>query len=151
MHATLKQRLSVTLISLCVIAGTINAQAGMLTKPGTIKEAGKLKTVPVQPSLATVSVEHGKPEKKSVLVSPYEHKWQAYKGESLQSLMVRWAGYAGYQVAWDAPYDYQINASFEISGDFTGVIKQLFDEFSNSDRPMKIDIYNQQKLVHVSP
>lgn len=162
MDAILKQRLLVTLVSLCIMSGTMNAQAGMLIEPGKIKnalpqvsikptDAGKLKTVPLQSSQKMVSVENETFIKKSFPMSPAEHKWLAYKGESLQSLMVRWAGYAGYQVVWDAPYDYQINASFELSGSFSGVIKQLFDEFGNSDRPMKIDIYNQQKLVHVGP
>lgn len=62
---------------------------------------------------------------------------------------MRWAGYVGYQVVWDAPYDYPIKASFELTGNFPGVIKQLFDEFGDAERPMKIDIYNQQKLIHV--
>ncbi|EAA5550576.1 hypothetical protein ZY50_22505 [Salmonella enterica subsp. enterica] len=156
MDIDLKQWLSVFLISFCVISGEINAQAGMLTKPGNIKkvfsqtklqsiDSGKLKTAPF--ANAGKSGRVFKPG--SPVIKPVKHRWLAYKGESLQSLTVRWAEYVGYQVVWEAPYDYPINASFELTGDFPGVIKQLFDEFSDSERPMKIDIYNQQKLVHV--
>ncbi|EBP3978175.1 toxin co-regulated pilus biosynthesis Q family protein (plasmid) [Salmonella enterica subsp. salamae] len=166
MDTIIKQQLSVTLISLCVVASLTNVHAGMLNGPGNINNAphdvstnstnlGKLRTVSLQTPITSSSVELTKPEKKTVqmppITPPLGKTWLAYKGESLQSLTVRWADYVGYQVAWDAPYDYQINASFALSGDFPGVIKQLFDEFGNSDRPMKVDIYNQQKLVHVGP
>lgn len=166
MDKIIKQQLSVTLISVCVVASLINAHAGMLNGPGHINDAshdvstnltepGKARTVPLQPPLSASSAVLKNTEKKAVQVLPLnrpaEQKWLAYKGESLQSLTVRWADYVGYQVAWDAPYDYQINASFVLSGDFPGVIKKLFDEFGNSDRPMKVDIYNQQKLVHIGP
>ncbi|ECE3935457.1 hypothetical protein DAE39_21570 [Salmonella enterica] len=152
MNINYKQLFSFLLISFCVISGTIDAQARMLTAHGNVKEikpqsisvdSGKLKTVPL--------VKAGNSERKSVspVINPADHRWLAYKGESLQSLIVRWAGYVGYQVVWDAPYDYPIKASFELAGNFPGVIKQLFDEFGDAERPMKIDIYNQQKLIHV--
>ncbi|EKN6179119.1 hypothetical protein DVQ78_21365, partial [Yersinia enterocolitica] len=78
-------------------------------------------------------------------------QWKAIAGESLQILTTRWSESAGYQIVWDVPYDYQIEAGFQLQGDFPQAITQLFDAFINSDRPMKVDIYKQQRLIHIAP
>lgn len=78
-----------------------------------------------------------------------ESTWKAESGDSLQALITKWGNRAGYKVVWDVPFDYPIDASFEIKGDFSHATTELFNAFISSDRPMKVDIYKQQKLIHI--
>ncbi|EHJ2437152.1 TPA: TcpQ domain-containing protein [Salmonella enterica subsp. enterica serovar Bahrenfeld] len=112
--------------------GSMRSSTGVLDSISSLKTASEIAATKSKP-----------------IVAPASNYWIANRGESLQALTVRWAELAGYQVVWDIPYDYQIDASFVLNGSFIDVIKKLYNEFSNSDRPMKIDIYKQQKLIHV--
>lgn len=84
-------------------------------------------------------------------VKPDQQLWDSYAGESLQALVASWSAQVGYQMVWDVPYDYKIEASFTLNGTFEQAITQLFNAFISSDQPMKVDIYQQQKLIHVAP
>ncbi|WP_239043161.1 TcpQ domain-containing protein [Citrobacter freundii] len=112
--------------------GSMHGSAGGLSSISSLKTASEIAAT-----------------KSKSIVAPASNYWIANRGESLQDLTVRWAELAGYQVVWDIPYDYHIDASFVLNGGFIDVIKKLYNEFGNSERPMKIDIYKQQKLIHV--
>lgn len=75
--------------------------------------------------------------------------WQAVPGQSLRQVAKTWASRAGYEVVWDAGFDYPVRASLRMDGDFIHAITGLFDAYAAADRPLSVDIYKEQKLVHV--
>ncbi|NII55590.1 toxin co-regulated pilus biosynthesis Q family protein [Luteibacter sp. SG786] len=75
--------------------------------------------------------------------------WQAVPGQSLRQVAKTWASRAGYEVVWDAGFDYPVRASLRMDGDFINAITGLFDAYAAADRPLSVDIYKEQKLVHV--
>lgn len=75
--------------------------------------------------------------------------WQALPGQSLKEVTATWAGMAGYELVWDAGYDFPIRAALQMQGDFVGAMTSLFNAYAAADRPLLVDIYKEQKLVRV--
>ena len=75
--------------------------------------------------------------------------WQAAPGQSLRQVTQGWAARAGYEVVWDADFDYPVRATLRMDGDFINAMTGLFNAYAAADRPLSIDIYKEQKLVHV--
>lgn len=75
--------------------------------------------------------------------------WQALSGQSLRDAAAAWSSRAGYELVWDADYDFPIRANVRLKGDFVHVLTNLFNAYASADRPLTVDIYKEQKLVHV--
>jgi type IV pili sensor histidine kinase/response regulator len=67
----------------------------------------------------------------------------------LRDVVADWTEHAGYQLVWDASYDFPIRASISVDGDFVEAMTKLFDAYATADRPLLVDIYKEQRLVHV--
>ncbi|ANI21653.1 hypothetical protein AB870_16040 [Pandoraea faecigallinarum] len=78
-------------------------------------------------------------------------KWEVLQGASLQDGLKRWADAMGYELVWDAPYDFPIRASLVFDGDFVAAVTKLFDAYRDAGRPLQVDIYKEQRLVRVFP
>lgn len=78
-------------------------------------------------------------------------KWEVLQGASLQDGLKRWADAMGYELVWDAPYDFPIRASLVFDGDFVAAVTKLFDAYREAGRPLQVDIYKEQRLVRVFP
>ncbi len=91
---------------------------------------------PVTPPLAPATATH-------------PNVWQAVPGQSLRQVTQIWASRAGYEVVWDAGFDYPVRANLRMDGDFIKAMTGLFNAYAAADRPLSVDIYQEQKLVHV--
>ncbi|WP_321876065.1 toxin co-regulated pilus biosynthesis Q family protein [Burkholderia cenocepacia] len=78
-------------------------------------------------------------------------QWRLLQGTSLHEGLKLWTDSMNYELVWDAPYDFPIRASLSFSGDLVGAITQLFDAYRLADRPLQVDIYEEQHLVRVHP
>lgn len=76
--------------------------------------------------------------------------WCAMPGETLRAVVSTWARRAGYECLWSASYDYPVHASLQFQGDFIQALSRLFDGYQNVPRPFTVDVYQEQKLVHVA-
>lgn len=76
-------------------------------------------------------------------------QWSANAGDTLHETVEKWAQTASYQIVWDASYDFPIRAGFHLEGDFFQALKQLFEAYERADRPLRVDVYKAQNLVHI--
>ncbi|MCW7760540.1 toxin co-regulated pilus biosynthesis Q family protein [Photorhabdus luminescens] len=75
--------------------------------------------------------------------------WAATPGQTLRDVTQEWASRSGYQVVWDASYDFPIRASLRFNGTFIHAVSELFEAYTMANRPFVVDIYQEQRLVHV--
>ncbi|MER2473597.1 toxin co-regulated pilus biosynthesis Q family protein [Photorhabdus laumondii] len=75
--------------------------------------------------------------------------WTATSGQTLRDVIQVWASRSGYEVVWDASYDFPIRANLRFSGTFIQAVSALFDAYTMANRPFSVDIYQEQRLVHV--
>lgn len=78
-------------------------------------------------------------------------KWEVLQGASLQDGVRRWTDVMGYELVWDAPYDFPIRASLAFDGDFVEAVGKLFDAYRDAGRPLQVDVYKEQRLMRVFP
>jgi len=77
--------------------------------------------------------------------------WTVLQGASLHDGLKRWTDAMGYELVWDAPYDFPIRARLAFGGDFVAAVTKLFDAYRDAGRPLQVDIYKEQRLVRVFP
>jgi type IV pili sensor histidine kinase/response regulator len=81
--------------------------------------------------------------------------WLAVSGQDLHQVAENWAQQAGYVLKWmpnyPSPYTYPIMADLNFRGKFISALTQLFNAYRMADRPFRVDIYKQQRLVVVMP
>ncbi len=78
-----------------------------------------------------------------------EETWQAFSGQSLRDTVAAWSSRAGYELVWDADYDFPVRAGIRLAGGFIQVVTNLFNAYAAADRPLSVDIFKEQKLVRV--
>lgn len=110
-------------------------------------------TTPVRAAPASaMPVLHEAPQTTTVepIAMPTSAKsWHASAPSSLRQVAQSWAEQGGYQLVWDADYDYPIRASLDIRGGFVDAIGNLFDLYTFAERPLRVDLYQEQRLVRV--
>ena len=80
----------------------------------------------------------------------HDHEaWQAFAGQSLRDTVADWSVKAGYELVWDADYDFPVRAGVRLDGDFIQVVTNLFNAYTSADRPLSVDIFKEQKLIRV--
>ncbi|OCQ53409.1 Toxin co-regulated pilus biosynthesis protein Q [Photorhabdus australis subsp. thailandensis] len=80
---------------------------------------------------------------------PVAAVWIATPGQTLRDVTQEWANKSGYQVVWDASYDFPIRAGLRFNGSFIHAVSELFEAYAMANRPFTVDIYQEQRLVHV--
>ncbi|WP_175885510.1 toxin co-regulated pilus biosynthesis Q family protein [Burkholderia sp. BCC0044] len=78
-----------------------------------------------------------------------QETWQALSGQSLRDTIAAWSSRAGYELVWDADYDFPVRAGIHLTGDFIDVVTNLFNAYAAADRPLSVDIFKEQNLVRV--
>ncbi|MBN6416931.1 TcpQ domain-containing protein [Escherichia coli] len=83
----------------------------------------------------------------------YNNKtWQVDKGDTLFSVVSRWAKVAGWQLIWDVKNTYCFLNSSVFYGDFVDSMKALFESPGiNSISPkLYVVFYTENNVVHIS-
>ncbi|MFA6279410.1 MAG: TcpQ domain-containing protein [Bdellovibrionales bacterium] len=70
--------------------------------------------------------------------------WVANSGDMLKKTLETWGRSANVEVSWQAEYDYPIQASVSLSGDFEGAVRSLLSGFQDA-KPQPVGyLYNNQ-------
>lgn len=77
--------------------------------------------------------------------------WQAKIGATLRESVSAWGDKAGWQVVWNADYDYPILAQLTFEGAFIDAIVGVFRSYEKAERPLLVDVHEVQKLIVISP
>jgi hypothetical protein len=51
---------------------------------------------------------------------------------------------------WDAEIDYQVPGTLSFEGDFLDAVRGLFKAYARAKRPLLVDAYPNQKIIHVT-
>ncbi|WP_052942157.1 toxin co-regulated pilus biosynthesis Q family protein [Chromobacterium violaceum] len=131
---------------LCVLAAVASAacMAGVAKPVVAAEPSLPLETITLPETSAPVA--ESLPAEQAM---PAADAWLAERGQSLRTVAQQWARKAGYELVWEADYDFPIAAALRFDGDFLDAMQKLFDAYAAADRPLVVNIYQEQKLVHV--
>ncbi len=63
--------------------------------------------------------------------------WQANRGQTLRSILEKWAQEADTALIWESNYDYPLQTDIEISGDFETAVRTVLDGLADANpRPL---------------
>lgn len=79
-----------------------------------------------------------------------ETVWKiTHADKTLRGLFDRWAKAAGWELAWDLPNDFKINAQAEINGDMKGAINKVIGAIKSAEVPFKAEFYSGNKVIRI--
>lgn len=70
-------------------------------------------------------------------------KWQAARGETLRTVLKRWADAAGTELYWSIDYDYRLAGDVDYAGNFDDAVSGLLEHYSDV-RPQPYGQMHQQ-------
>ena len=73
--------------------------------------------------------------------------WRAKQGQTLRSVLERWAEAAGWSVAWESNHTYFLQASARFGGSFVEATEDLTSSFEKADPPVFAHFYNGNNVV----
>ncbi len=76
--------------------------------------------------------------------TPPKPQWVARPGSTLKTSVQEWGKKAGWDVVWNADYDYPIKASLTFEGSFLDAITTLFRSYEKAEKPFWVDVYQKQ-------
>ncbi|WP_245336356.1 toxin co-regulated pilus biosynthesis Q family protein [Stenotrophomonas sp. PvP093] len=84
-------------------------------------------------------------------VAPPKPTWVANPGSTVRETLAHWSSKAGWAVPqWDAEIDYQVPGTLSFEGDFLDAVRGLFKAYARAKRPLLVDAYPNQKIIHVT-
>lgn len=77
-------------------------------------------------------------------------KWDIDSADrTLSTAMARWSAEAGWQLLWELPVDYEIDARTSISGTFPEAVEAVAKSMAQTDVPMKAIFYAGNKVLRI--
>jgi len=73
-----------------------------------------------------------------------ESVWTAEKGDTLRSVMKKWADTEGISLVWNSEYDYPIQADVTVVGTFESAVRNLLDGFSMASPKPAAKLYKNK-------
>jgi hypothetical protein len=71
-------------------------------------------------------------------------------GETLRTVLTRWADASGWQVVWEASHDYSLSAPARFVGDFREATTRLMESLQSNGAPFGAELYNANRVVRVT-
>ena len=68
---------------------------------------------------------------------------------TLSMTFARWAGMAGWQLIWELPLDYVIDASTQIGGSFEEAVEAVANSMTSAETPMQVIFYKGNKVLRI--
>jgi len=75
--------------------------------------------------------------------------WTVERGKMLSEVLLEWGDAAGYDVVWQSPHDYVIQADVHIRGTFPEAAGQVIESFADANPPIAADFYLSNKVLVV--
>lgn len=68
---------------------------------------------------------------------------------TLSRTFARWAADAGWQLLWEMPVDFRIDANTRVEGDFEQAVTAVADSMAGADTPMQVVLYHGNRVIRV--
>lgn len=76
--------------------------------------------------------------------------WEVYAADkTLKTTVARWAASAGWQLSWELPVDYELEASTSIPGSFEEAMEAVAKSMNRAEMPMKMIFYRSNKVIRI--
>ena len=71
--------------------------------------------------------------------------------KSIRSVLERWAKQAGWQLVWEVPVDFGVDASATLHGTFEEALQSVIDALAGSSTPIQAVLYRGNKVLRIVP
>jgi len=69
---------------------------------------------------------------------------------TLSKTFGRWAAEAGWQLLWELPVDFRIDANTRVEGDFEQAVTAVADSLAGAETPMQVVLYRGNHVIRVT-
>ncbi|SFQ01419.1 toxin co-regulated pilus biosynthesis Q family protein [Tranquillimonas alkanivorans] len=76
--------------------------------------------------------------------------WRTERGSSLRETLDAWSQHAGYQLIWEAPYDYDLTANATIEGSFLDAVGKTLSAFEHATPPIRGAVFPENQVLVIS-
>lgn len=99
---------------------------------------------PLQHTINANSDNHSLINNNSSNINSWTYK---LKDKNVSGLISKWAKMAGYQLIWHSKYDFTLQSSGVLEGEFKTVVNEVLKSFKNSEHPLKAEWYKNNVIV----
>jgi len=86
----------------------------------------------------------------AVDLKPTEQMWEIIVSDkTLNAAMARWAAQAGWQLLWELPVDYSVDARTTVRGSFEEAVNTVAKSMESAEIPMKAVFYQGNKVLRI--
>jgi hypothetical protein len=131
-------------------------QPSAATAKPTIVAAARADQVKSSAPRPTVAAAAPQPQAAPVPQSPARNdsaaamQWEiALTDKTLNAALARWAAVAGWQLLWELPVDYAVDAHTTISGSFADAVTAVTRSMETAEIPMKAIFYQGNKVLRI--
>jgi hypothetical protein len=71
-------------------------------------------------------------------------------GETLRTVLTRWADASGWQLVWDASHDFSLSAPASFPGDFREAATRLLESLQSNGAPFGAELYSANRVIRVT-
>jgi hypothetical protein len=131
------------------IAAAKPAASTPMTTPEPIHLA---KLAPVQPTIAAQAAPMPAPAKPAAVAdgTRSNQTWDIVPADkTLNAALARWAAQAGWQLVWDLPVDYAVEARTVVPGTFEEAVGLVARSMDSAEIPMKAIFYSGNKVLRI--
>jgi len=77
-------------------------------------------------------------------------RWAIRTGDvTLRAALARWAEQAGWQLLWEVPVDYAVDADSVVDGTFEQAVAQVASSMQGAEMPLRVIFYNGNKVLRI--
>ena len=78
------------------------------------------------------------------------HTWRLELSDhTVKTALTRWAKEAGWQLVWDAPVDFGIDASATVTGSFEDALQSVVQALQKTETPIQAILYRGNKVLRI--
>ncbi|MCW0054172.1 toxin co-regulated pilus biosynthesis Q family protein, partial [Burkholderia pseudomallei] len=70
---------------------------------------------------------------------------------TMRAALARWAHIAGWQLVWEAPGDFAIDAEASVDGTFDDALRSVVGALAHSNAPIQAILYRGNKVLRIVP
>ena len=113
------------------------------------KPAAKRVSAPPAPAVASAAAAAAL-ESVPVAAPVPSSQWSIRTSDmTLHAAIARWAAQAGWQLVWEVPVDYGIDADTTIAGSFEQAIGAVADSMQGAEMPLRVIFYNGNRVLRI--
>lgn len=126
---------------------SISAAASAMSSPPMASQSDKPALSAAQPQSPTAV-----PLALAPIAAPPAPVWEiALTDKTLNGAIARWTTQAGWQLRWEMPVDYAVEAHTTVSGTFVEAVETVARSMETAEVPMKAIFYKGNKVLRIVP